>query len=148
GHITDEERTLAERVSLDLDKNKPHFRAPHFVELVKERLPAPFQQGATVRTTLDWALQRNLEVAVQSHLDHVGSRGVSQAAVVVLRNSDGAVLGMVGSADYTDDASNGAWNGVTARLRPGSTLKPFVYATAIERGDTPASLAEDIVLPE
>ncbi len=148
GFVTDEDRALAERVPLDLDAHKPTFRAPHFVELVKKRLPAPFQQGATIETTLDWALQRNLEVAVGNHLEHVGSRGLSQAAVVVLRNSDGAVLGMVGSADYHDDASNGAWNGVTARLRPGSTLKPFVYASAIERGDTPATLAVDVILPE
>jgi hypothetical protein len=45
-------------------------------------------------------------------------------------------------------AANGAFNGVTARLRPGSTLKPFVYGAAFERGDTPATLAYDVVLPE
>jgi penicillin-binding protein 1C len=148
GHITGDDRALAERVPLELDKHRPSFRAPHFVELIKERLPATFKQGATVRSTLDWALQKHLEVAVGNHLDRVGSRGLSQAAVVVMRNSDGAILGMVGSADYHDDASNGAWNGVTARLRPGSTLKPFVYASAIERGDTPATMAEDVILPE
>src|SRR5204862_390050 len=53
-------------------------------------------------------------------------------------------LGLVGARDFTEHA----WSGVTARLRPGSTLKPFVYATAIEQGDTPATIAEDIVLPE
>lgn len=148
GYITAEDRRLAEAVPLELDKHRPKFRAPHFVELVKERLPPAFRQGATIRTTLDLALQKNLEVAVDNHLDHVGSRGLTQAAVVVIRNSDGAVLGMIGSANYHDDASNGAWNGVTARLRPGSTLKPFVYAAAIERGDTPATMAEDVILPE
>lgn len=148
GYISAFERGLAERVPIDLDKVRPHFRAPHFVELVKERLPDNMLQGASVTTTLDWALQRNVEVAVKSHLDRVGYRNISQAAVVVLRNSDGAILAMVGSRDYEDSAENGAFDGVTARLRPGSTLKPFVYGTAIERGDTPASIAEDVVLPE
>src|SRR5262249_37980458 len=96
----------------------------------------------------DLPLQRAVEVALDAHLGRVGSRHVGQAAVVVMRNSDGAILAMVGSRNYRDDASNGAFDGVTARLRPGSTLKPFVYGAAFERGDTPASIALDLVLPE
>ncbi|HEY5938105.1 MAG TPA: transglycosylase domain-containing protein [Kofleriaceae bacterium] len=148
GHLTAEDRLLAERVPIDLDKTRPSFRAPHFVELVKQRLPERYRRAATVETTLDWALQRHVEVALATHLDKLGPRNVGQAALVVIRNSDGAILALVGSRDYHDDASRGAFNGVTARLRPGSTLKPFVYATAIEQGDTPATLAEDVVLPE
>ncbi len=148
GYISAFEHGLAMRVPLDLDKARSHFRAPHFVELVKERLPEDMLQGASISTTLDWALQRNIEVALRNHIDRVGHRNISQAAVVVLRNSDGAILAMVGSRDYADSATNGAFDGVTARLRPGSTLKPFVYGAAIERGDTPATIAEDVVLPE
>jgi penicillin-binding protein 1C len=148
GHITGFDRALAERVPLDVDKRKPSFRAPHFVELVKQRLPAEFQHAASVQTTLDLPLQRAVEVALDAHLDRVGSRHIGQSAVIVMRNSDGAILAMVGSRNYRDDASNGAFDGVTARLRPGSTLKPFVYGAAFERGDTPASLALDLVLPE
>ncbi|HUS27465.1 MAG TPA: transglycosylase domain-containing protein [Kofleriaceae bacterium] len=148
GRINAFDRALAERVPLDLDKHKPGFRAPHFVEMVKDRLPPEFAQGAQVQTTLDWALQRQVQVALETHLDHVGSRHVGQAALVVMRNSDGAILALVGSRDYHDDASNGAFNGATARLRPGSTLKPFVYGAAFERGDTPATIALDLVLSE
>ena len=148
GRITADERALAERVPLDLDHHKPSFRAPHFVELVKQRLPPDLRHAASVRTTLDLPLQRAVETALDVHLDHVGGRHVTQAAVIAMRNSDGAILAMVGSRDYHDDASNGAFDGVTARLRPGSTLKPFVYGAAFERGDTPASIALDLVLPE
>jgi penicillin-binding protein 1C len=55
---------------------------------------------------------------------------------------------MIGSRDYRDRARRGAYDGVTARLRPGSTLKPFVYGAAFERGDTPATIAYDVILPE
>ena len=148
GRITADDRALAERVPLDLDHHRPSFRAPHFVELVKQRLPPELRHAASVRTTLDLPLQRAVETALDVHLDHVGGRHVRQAAVIVMRNSDGAILAMVGSRNYRDDASNGAFDGVTARLRPGSTLKPFVYGAAFERGDTPASIALDLVLPE
>jgi penicillin-binding protein 1C len=148
GYLSAEDRALAERIPIDLDRTRPSFRAPHFVELVKERLPPALRRGAAIRTTLDWDLQRRVEVALDSHLASLSSRNVTQAALLVLRNSDGAILAMVGSKEYTDSAASGAFNGVTARLRPGSTLKPFVYGAAFERGDTPATVALDVVLPE
>ncbi len=147
GHISTADRLLAERLPIAVERTRPAFRAPHFVELVKQRLPPAIAEGATVKTTLDSALQHTLEVALTTHVARLGPRNIGQAALVVLRNSDGAILALVGSKDYDDRATNGAWNGVTARLRPGSTLKPFVYAAAIERGDTPATIAEDVVLP-
>lgn len=148
GYLTAEQERLAIRAPLNVRYNASDFRAPHFVELVKERLPPGFERGAVVETTLDWDLQRRVEVAVESHLHKLEARNVTQSAVVVIRNSDGAILAMVGSRDYSDHTHNGAFNGVTARLRPGSTLKPFVYASAFERGDTPATMAFDVVLPE
>ena len=148
GYLGADERALAERVPIELDRRRSGFRAPHFVELVKDRLPPAMRRAATVRTTLDGALQRTIEVAVDNHLDHVSARHIGQAGVVVLRNSDGAILALVGSRDWADQAGHGAWNAATARLRPGSTLKPFVYGAAIERGDTPATIALDVVLPE
>jgi len=144
GYLSADDRALAERIPIDLTRTQPRFRAPHFVEMVKERLPPAFQRGAMVRTTLDGDLQQHLEVALTNHVQHLAGRNVDQAAIVVLRNADGAILALVGSKNYADHA----WNGATARLRPGSTLKPFVYGAAFEAGDTPATVAEDVVLAE
>lgn len=148
GYISVTERELAKRSSTTLRKQRSGFHAPHFVELVKERLPAKFRQAAQVTTTLDDGLQSAVEIAVNSHVDGLKGRNLTQAAAVILRNSDGAILAMVGSRDYHDAANKGAFNGATARLRPGSTLKPFVYGAAMEAGDTPATMAYDVVLPE
>jgi len=144
GYVSAADRALAERVPLDLAITRLAFRAPHFVELAKQRLPPGFQRGAIVHTTLDGDLQQRLEVALVHHVHHLAGRGVSEAALVVLRNADGAILALVGSSNYADHA----FNGVTARLRPGSTLKPFVYGAAFEAGDTPATIADDVVLSE
>ena len=148
GRLSHDDRTLAERVPLDLSKNTIAFRAPHFVEWIKDRAPSKFARAAKIETTLDWDLQKRLETALQLHLDRLSGKNVTQAALIVMRNSDGAVLGMIGSRRYDDARGNGAFSGVTARLRPGSTLKTFVYGTAIEHGDTPASIAYDVALPE
>lgn len=144
GYASADELALAARTPLELARTPPGFRAPHFAEEVKQRLPLAFQRGATVRTTLDWDLQEHLEVALANHVRHLAPRNVGEAALVVLRNSDGAILALVGSHDYAAHA----FNGVTARLRPGSTLKPFVYGAAFEAGDTPATIADDVIVSE
>lgn len=78
--------------------------------------------------------------------DHVASHtlaGMTDAAVIVLDNQRCTVLAMVGSPNYRDP-KGGAVNAALARRQPGSTLKPFTYALAFERGDTPASVVADI----
>ena len=147
GYLTTAQHALAKRGPMKVKRHPQNFRAPHFVEYVKKRIPALYQRGSTIRTTLDWALQRRVEVALKRHVDGLTWRNLTQAAVVVLRNRDGAILSMVGSRDYHDREHNGAFNGTTAILRPGSTLKPFVYAAAMEDGHTPATIVYDVVLP-
>jgi penicillin-binding protein 1C len=147
GLVTAAARDVAEKTPLVFRREHPELRAPHFVEHVLAQLGPDERSGATVETTLDGPLQQRLEIAVRDHLESVGGRGVSQAGVVVIRNRDGAVLAMVGSRDYFDARHAGAVNVTTIRRRPGSTLKPFVYGLALEAGDSPATLAYDVVLP-
>lgn len=141
------ERDVVEKTPLVFARQHPELAAPHFVEHVLANLPAAERAGATVETTLDLPLQRRIEIAVRDHLAAIGGRGISQAGVVVLSNRDGAILAMVGSGDYFDAAHAGAVNVTTILRRPGSTLKPFVYGLALEAGDSPATLAYDVVLP-
>jgi penicillin-binding protein 1C len=142
-----EDRALAEAMPLGLRRDRPGFRAPHFVEHVLAATGTPHGRGGVIATTLDGPLQAQLEASLADHLGRVGGRHVTQAGLVVLRNADGAILAMIGSRAYLDAEHSGAVNVTTIRRRPGSTLKPFVYGLAFEAGDTPATLAFDVVLP-
>jgi penicillin-binding protein 1C len=102
--------------------------APHFVDAVVARWP---EMRGRVRTTLDLPLQRSVAMLVRNHVERLRGRGVGQAAVVVVDNRDGAVLAMVGSADYAGEG--GEINGALLPRSGGSVLKPFLYAEAIER---------------
>jgi penicillin-binding protein 1C len=118
-------------------------RAPHFVDWVLAGLPPRRrEQGGVLRTTLVLELQARLEAAVRAHLRERRSLGLRQAGAVVLDPATGAVLAMVGSVDYA--GADGQVNITTTPRHPGSTLKPFVYALAIEEGDSPATLATDL----
>jgi penicillin-binding protein 1A len=94
----------------------------------------------TVRTSVDMRLQKAAEAAVESSLRESGEAyNVRQAALVAME-PDGTVRAMVGGRDYGASTFNRATN---ALRQPGSSFKPYVYATALEFGYTPASIVLD-----
>ncbi len=132
-------------------------RAPHFVFFVLERLTAELgpetvaRGGLTITTTLDLGLQEAAERALRRQLaaladPHDGSpdRRARNGAVVVLAPRDGAILAMVGSPDFADNAIQGQVNATLALRQPGSAIKPLTYAAALERGWTPATTILDV----
>ncbi len=122
---------------------RPAFGAPHFVDgLVKSA-----SAKRLLATTLDGRLQRETETVVRVVLDRLAERHVTAAAVVVLDNETREVLAYVGSPDVFDASRLGANDGVVAKRQPGSALKPFLYALAMEtHGFTPATVLPDIPL--
>jgi penicillin-binding protein 1C len=144
GLVTREERQRAETTALAFTFSAPEpGLAPHFCDWVLAGLSASQRaQGGRLRTTLDLDLQRALERAVQAHVDERRELGLREAGAVMLEPSTGAVLAMVGSPDYAAPA--GQLNITTTPRHPGSALKPLLYALAIERGDTPATVAFDV----
>jgi len=118
------------------------FGAPHFVEMV---LAASVEsRPATIRTTLDRALQAEVAGVLESHRSALQRHGAGNVAVVVLDNATGEWLAWEGSGRYEDAARGGTINGAVAPRQPGSALKPFTYALAFEEGFTPASVLADI----
>ncbi len=94
----------------------------------------------TVRTTLDPALQRQADLAVETILRENGKlRDASEAALVSMI-PDGAVVAMVGGRSYGESQFNRA---VNALRQPGSSFKPFVYMTAFMNGYEPTSIVPD-----
>lgn len=110
------------------------YRAPHLVDRVlAERAWHP-QTGPELRTTLDARLQRLLEERVRNHLRRERSRGLRNASAILIDTRDMGVRALVGSADYFDASIQGQVNGSDAKRSPGSTLKPFIYALALDQG--------------
>ncbi len=135
-------RALGERLEITPQEEK--FRAPHFCDYVLSLFPEEKRAGlAAVVTTLDGALQEKLEVMLRRYIDAVRDRGITNGAVVVLDNATNEVRGLVGSRDYFDEDNEGQVNGALALRQPGSALKPFTYALALEKGLTAASIVED-----
>lgn len=140
------ERALAEPVRPRLHAPAP--AAPHAVALARFSLE---QQGraqptGTVALTIDVELQAFVQEVLASEAERLYRRGGRSAAALVLDTASGEVLAAVGAA-FVDNPLWGQYSAVTAVRQPGSALKPFLYAAALEGGLTAASLAADIDRP-
>src|SRR5438309_3234220 len=106
------------------------FFAPHFVQHVLESSHGRDQ----IITTLDFEKQRAIERRVTGYIASNRNRGIENAAVLLIDTRTMDVLAQVGSADFNNAAINGQVDGTRSPRSPGSTLKPFVYALALEQG--------------
>lgn len=87
-----------------------------------------------VRTTIDRSLQRFVQAQTQDVVGALQRYHVSDGAALVVDNATGSVLAYVGSPDYFSAELLGRNDGVQALRQPGSSLKPFTYELALERG--------------
>ncbi|HEX5757791.1 MAG TPA: penicillin-binding protein 1C [Thermoanaerobaculia bacterium] len=130
GVFTEAEIADALRQPLPSARRAPPFAAPHFAELAVARYPAT----PRLATTLDAGLQRAAEEQVRRRLGELRRQGIGNAAVVVLENHTRAVRALVGSGGFFDRHYQGQVDGAVARRSPGSALKPFLYAMALDEG--------------
>ena len=113
--------------------------APHFV-----RDHVPHGSGARIRTTLDLDLQGLVEARIAEHVERRRRDGIANAAAMLVDARRMEVLALVGSAGFFDTAIAGQVNGARAPRSPGSTLKPLLYALAMDAGLIhPMTLLED-----
>ena len=113
--------------------------AQHFVNYVKQQLIDEYGQtevfggGLKVRTTIDLDLQQAARDAISKWLTKPDG---PSAALVAIDPRDGAVRAMIGGNNYRKSQFNLAVQGVR---QPGSAFKPFVLATALRQGISPAT---------
>ena len=92
------------------------------------------------RTTIDLGMQQQAEEAVLSTLRQQGRAQNASSGALVSMEPDGAVRALVGGLDYGESQFNRATH---AKRQPGSSVKLYVYANAVEHGLTPKSIVRD-----
>jgi len=127
------------------------IKAPHFVEYVRSYLENKYGKeeietgGYNVITTLDYELQKQAE-EILSQYGKINEEqfNAKNAGMVGIDPKTGQILVMVGSRDYFDTKKEGNFNVTLAHRQPGSSFKPFVYATAFKQGYTPDTVLFDL----
>jgi penicillin-binding protein 1A len=126
------------------DDHAPNYYLDYAFDEMK-KLVETFPKSMTervfvVRTALDTNLQRAADAAVENSLRQYGDQYNAHQADAVLMDVDGSVRAMVGGRDYGASQFNRATD---AMRQPGSSFKPYVYATALEHGLKPTSIVVD-----
>ncbi len=108
------------------------FLAPHAVNSLLARDASGGLRE--IRATLDLRLQRTLERQVRHYVERNRRIGIENATAMLVDYRSMEVRAVVGSADFFNNAIGGQVNGTLAKRSPGSTLKPFIYALAMDQG--------------
>ncbi len=105
---------------------------PNYAPLLARKLIQAFPQQKKINSTIDYDLQIGLEDHLRNFISNQPDK--SSAAVLVIDNKDGTVKAYIGSADFNDKSRFSDVDMISAIRSPGSTLKPFIYASAIDKG--------------
>jgi penicillin-binding protein 1C len=145
GELTLAEREAALAEALVLDEPHLAVAAPHFVE--HARAIAGEGQPKLV-TTLDAGLQAKVQRMLDERMSFLASRRVANGAVLVLEHATGEVLAWVVAGGGHEEGPASHIDAVTTPRQPGSALKPFLYALALDNGWTAAHVIDDAPLSE
>ncbi|MEX1112256.1 MAG: transglycosylase domain-containing protein [Candidatus Andersenbacteria bacterium] len=151
GMVTQAEADAAKAEELAFLPAAENITAPHFVFYVKEQLEREYgervveQGGLKVLTTLDFRLQQIAEETLKAEQESLKSRGASNGSLVAIHPSTGDILAMAGSIDYFNEEIDGNVNVSIRHRSPGSSIKPFIYTAAFDKGYTPETILVDAV---
>lgn len=119
--------------------------APHFVRFIRAQTT---HRSGKLRTTLDSRLQKSVQTLLDRRMKNLAANKVHNGAVLVVDHTTGEVLVWANAGSGDKDTPGNAIDAVLVPRQPGSTLKPFVYALALEKGWSAASLIDDSPLSE
>jgi len=161
-YISDNNYNNALKTTVNFVGQKTGITAPHFVFFIRDYLNEKYGEdfvekgGLKVMTTINLDLQKIAETVVEDGAKHNEIYNTKNAALVAIDPKTGQILAMVGSKNYWGNPEpKGCEPGkncqfepnvnIATRLRqPGSSFKPFVYATAINNGYTPDTIIWDV----
>lgn len=155
-YITAAERAEAEKAPLSLkqQENINIRQTPYFTEYIRQIIEKKYgskglyESGLRIETTLDIAMEKAAEEALRAGLEEYEKREKRrithtkkvEGALVCIDPFTGYIRAMVGGRDFTNTQFNRA---VQAQRQPGSAFKPIIYAAALDRGYTPATIIVD-----
>ena len=157
GYITDKQfkQALTTPLSFNTEENKQILKAPYFTEHIRRYIEgkygsdALYKEGLLVYTSLNLEMQNAAQVSLESGLmdlerrhkyqGHRQSSGL-QGALMCMDPDTGYVRAMVGGKDFKKSKFNRA---IQAKRQGGSAFKPIIYAAALDKGYTPATILVD-----
>ncbi len=145
-----EAKTMGQITSqpLTLRKTWPQQDMSHFIRYADANISDLPQSSAAITTTIDLEFQSKLQKILDARLNSLKAQQVNNGAVLVVDHTTNEIIAwVIGFAGQQGKKFNKI-DAIITRRQPGSTLKPLLYAKAIETGWTAATMVDDSPLEE
>lgn len=121
------------------------YNAPKQIPHLARLLSGIYPDNPVIKTFINPRLQDYTENTLGNEVNSYRGMGVGNAAVILIDNHTHTLVAYVGSAGFNENQFQGQVDGASALRSPGSALKPFLYALAMDRGlITPKTILQDI----
>ncbi len=147
GELSDDSYAQLKEEALVLEPAEGLVEASHFIAYVRGTVPYRLSDKGVLVTTLDAGLQRTAQHLLDERVEALAKKNVHNGAVLVADHGSGEILAWV-VAGAGSDKAGAAIDAVRSPRQPGSSMKPFLYALALDLGWTAATMLDDAPLSE
>ncbi|OZG75255.1 penicillin-binding protein [Hahella sp. CCB-MM4] len=146
--IADNTKETIDQQSLELHQSDISYDLSHFIRYANSNPLLQTGENGDIHTTIDLELQEKIQKILDNRLDRLEKYRVQNGAVLVVDHETNDILAwVVGYAGRQGKPFNKI-DAVTTPRQPGSALKPLLYANAIRKGWTAATMLDDSPLEE
>ncbi|MCW8999902.1 MAG: transglycosylase domain-containing protein, partial [Kangiellaceae bacterium] len=145
GRLNDSEFRVLQLQKLKTNIQRKRVDSRHFARFVLEQNP---QAHGEINTSLDLAIQNKASAILNTQLKKLQASKVQNAALLLVDHLSNEILAWVVAGESELKRGGSAYNAVLTPRQPGSTLKPFIYARALEEGVSAAQKIDDMPLTE
>jgi len=148
GVLSENQEQVLLSQKFDLERPSLSVMTPEFIRHVQKHPQIDYAGWPHVKTTLDASFQKIFQTLLDQRLDFLKPKKVYNGAVLVVDHQTGEVISWVVGGKGADDTPGRFIDAVTTPRQPGSALKPFLYALALEKGWTASTIIDDKPLTE
>lgn len=120
------------------------FLMPHYIHFLKTKYEEDFTGKADINLSASLSLQEYTENVLSTSVRQFESNRITNGAVLILDTRTAEILSWAGSSAFNDEENKGQIDGVTVPNQPGSSMKPLLYALALDNGYLPSDVLPDI----
>ena len=105
------------------------FKLPHFVNYLMSSRSSEYE----LHTSIDLEISEMAQSFLRQALEQARNDRITNGSLLLINNEDASVISWIGNGDFFDDNNSGQIDGILVKNQPGSSMKPFLYALAIDR---------------
>lgn len=141
--INDEEYKLSILEDIPKINYSNKINIPHLSQFLKKK----YNDKSIIKTFIDKNIQNNIEKIADNYSKQLQIYGIKNLSIIIADTKSANVISYIGSQNFFSKETNGMVDGVLAYRSTASTLKPFLYTLAFERGYIlPETLLRDVPL--